>query len=130
MFAGSLNLTKVHNQHGAPLTSSKTTVWKLVAMKIVERNDFIIFERECRIYTKLLADKNDRVEQYGISTIWFEGVLLGKYHAFAMTFCPISIQSQLNHSGSKLEPKNVVAVFYQAVSKSIEKNIKKNPFDS
>lgn len=96
-----------------PITNIDTK-WKPIAMKIMINSD--LFNSECQIYTKLLADKNQTLEQYGITAVWYKGDLLGKYHAIGMTFCDVSIWNKFQENGKVLDSIDLMVVFYQVVS--------------
>lgn len=103
-----------------PNTPTNTTDWKPIAMKIVKIKKFktIYFKKECKIFTKLLADKNQTVEKYGIPAVWYKGNLLNQFHAIAMTLCSVSLAS-LEDERIKLHgqfgPIDTMIVFYQVV---------------
>lgn len=98
----------------------KTSNWKPIAMKIISQCDTSTFEDEFRIYTKLLAFKNESVERYGIPSVWYKGSLLNKFDAIGMTLCSVSIMEKLKKNGGQLDPIDLMVVFYQVVSKLID----------
>lgn len=88
-------------------------------MKVIETDSYISFERECKIYTKLLAYKNQTIEQYGIPAIWYKDVILRNYPAIGMTLCDVSIWNKQKINDGKLNAINLMVVFYQAVSNTL-----------
>lgn len=90
--------------------------WKIVAMKCMEGSVYSSFERECKIYTQLLADKNQTVEQYGIPAVWYKGNILRYNLAIGLTYCDVSISDKQEKNHGKLNPINLMVFFYQAVS--------------
>lgn len=95
-------------------TSLETRNWKTIAMKISKRSNR--FKREFKLFARLLAYKNETVDNYGIPTVWYRGAFMEKYYAIGMTLCETSIFNKFRENGGKLEPINLLVVFYQVVS--------------
>lgn len=60
-----------------PSTPTNATNWKQIAVKIVPFGRFktLYIEKKFKIFIKLLAYKNQTVEQYGIPVIWYKEII-------------------------------------------------------
>lgn len=66
---------------------------------------------------RLLAYKNETVEQFGVTAMYFKGAFLKKYSAIGMTLCNETIFDKISQLDSleSFDPIDRLAFFYQAV---------------
>lgn len=116
---GLLDQNKV-NEHDLNKTGTSTTNsnWTPIAMKFVQFSRFktFYFQKEFRIFTQLLAYKNQTVERYGIPAVWYKGDLLNKFHAIGMSLCDVSMMEKQQEYDGKLHPIDVMVTLYQSVN--------------